>query len=52
MESLAVLLSTPARFVESVEGSIKDRIRELMGENREKTGVNYYLMHIHLQLAN
>lgn len=46
MESLAVLLSTPARFVESLEGSIKDRIRELMGENREKTGVKYYLIDI------
>lgn len=39
LESLAIMLSTPSRFVESLEASIKDRIRELLTENKDKTAV-------------
>lgn len=39
LESLAILLSTPSRFVESLEATVKDRIRELLTENKEKTAV-------------
>lgn len=42
LESLAILLSTPSRFVESLEGAIKDRIRELLLENKDKTAVGTY----------
>lgn len=44
LESLAILLSTPTRFVESVEASIKDRIREIITENKDKAavGVDYF----------
>ncbi|KAJ8922565.1 hypothetical protein NQ315_007595 [Exocentrus adspersus] len=37
LESLAILLSTPSRFVESLESSIKDRIHELINDNKDKT---------------
>lgn len=37
MESLAIQLSTPSRFVESHESSIKERLRELLLENKEKS---------------
>ncbi|XP_045480257.1 coiled-coil domain-containing protein 170 [Harmonia axyridis] len=37
LESLAILLSTPSRFVESLEVTIKDRIRDLTTEIKEKT---------------
>ncbi|KAJ8985384.1 hypothetical protein NQ317_007541 [Molorchus minor] len=37
LESLAILLSTPSRFVESLESSIKDRIHDLINENKDKT---------------
>lgn len=39
LESLAIMLSTPSRFVESLEGSIKDRIRELLTENKDRAAV-------------
>lgn len=35
LESLAVMLSTPIRFVESQEASVKDRIREIFNENKD-----------------
>lgn len=41
LESLSILLSTPTRFVESVEASIKDRIREIITENKDKTAVGF-----------
>ncbi|XP_060530840.1 coiled-coil domain-containing protein 170 isoform X2 [Cylas formicarius] len=37
LETLAVKLSTPSRFVESIEVSIKDRIQELIAENHDKS---------------
>ncbi|XP_048480325.1 coiled-coil domain-containing protein 170 [Plutella xylostella] len=37
LESVAILLSLPARFVEAHESSIKDRIREILSENKDKT---------------
>lgn len=39
LESLAILLSTPSHFVDSLESAIKDRIREILNENKEKTAV-------------
>ncbi|XP_068085256.1 coiled-coil domain-containing protein 170 [Anabrus simplex] len=36
LESLAILLSSPSRFVESHEESIKGRIRELLQDNKER----------------
>ncbi|XP_068907810.1 coiled-coil domain-containing protein 170 isoform X2 [Tenebrio molitor] len=36
LESLAILLSTPSRFVESLEATIKDRIRDILNDNKEK----------------
>lgn len=42
LESLAILLSTPSRFVESLEVTIKDRIRDITTEIKEKTTVNFY----------
>ncbi|XP_066146450.1 coiled-coil domain-containing protein 170 isoform X3 [Euwallacea fornicatus] len=37
IESLAIQLSSPTRFVDSVEVSIKEKIHELIAENKEKT---------------
>ncbi|XP_072939058.1 coiled-coil domain-containing protein 170 [Epargyreus clarus] len=37
MESIAILLSLPTRFVEAHESTIKDRIREILGDNKDKT---------------
>ncbi|CAG9578735.1 unnamed protein product [Danaus chrysippus] len=37
MESIAILLSLPTRFVEAHESTIKDRIREILSENKDKT---------------
>nr|CAH7715458.1 unnamed protein product [Callosobruchus chinensis] len=42
LESLAIILSTPSRFVDSVETSLKDRIHEILDENKEKTAVIYF----------
>lgn len=39
LESLAIMLSTPCRFVESHECSVKERIRELLNDNKDKTSV-------------
>lgn len=36
LESLAILLSTPSRFVESHENVIKDRIREILAESKDQ----------------
>ncbi|XP_033231052.1 coiled-coil domain-containing protein 170 isoform X2 [Belonocnema kinseyi] len=36
LESLAILLSTPNRFVESHENAIKDRIREIIADNKDQ----------------
>lgn len=41
LESLAILLSSPTRFVESLESSIKERIREVLQDNKEKSVVRY-----------
>lgn len=40
LESLAIILSTPSRFVDSLETTIKDRIHEILNENQEKTAVS------------
>ncbi|XP_039285474.1 coiled-coil domain-containing protein 170 [Nilaparvata lugens] len=37
IESLAILLSTPVRFVESHESCVKERIREIICENQDKS---------------
>ncbi|XP_056648311.1 coiled-coil domain-containing protein 170 [Diorhabda sublineata] len=37
LDSMAILLSTPARFVDSTETTIKERIHEVMNDNNEKT---------------
>ncbi|XP_026732468.1 coiled-coil domain-containing protein 170 isoform X2 [Trichoplusia ni] len=37
MESIAILLSLPTRFVEAHETTIKDRIREILSDNKDKT---------------
>lgn len=39
LESLAIMLSTPARFVESSEGAVKERVRELLTEHKDKAAV-------------
>ncbi|XP_076655762.1 coiled-coil domain-containing protein 170 isoform X2 [Halictus rubicundus] len=36
LESLAILVSGPNRFVESHENAIKDRIREILAENKDQ----------------
>lgn len=41
LESIALLLSTPIRYVDSLEDAIKDRVREILSENREKSGVSF-----------
>lgn len=35
LESVAILISTPSRFVESHENAIKDRIREILVDNKD-----------------
>ncbi|CAH0581308.1 unnamed protein product [Chrysodeixis includens] len=37
MESIAILLSLPTRFVEAHETTIKDRIREILSDNKDKS---------------
>jgi ElaB/YqjD/DUF883 family membrane-anchored ribosome-binding protein len=39
LESLAIQLSSPARFVDTQEGSIKERLREVMQENKDRLTV-------------
>lgn len=41
LESVAIILSTPSRFVDSLEATIKDRIHEILTENQEKSAVKY-----------
>ncbi|KYM77317.1 Coiled-coil domain-containing protein C6orf97 [Atta colombica] len=36
LESVAILISTPSRFVESHENAIKDRIREILADNKDQ----------------
>ncbi|XP_011064601.1 PREDICTED: coiled-coil domain-containing protein 170 isoform X2 [Acromyrmex echinatior] len=36
LESVAILVSTPSRFVESHENAIKDRIREILADNKDQ----------------
>ncbi|XP_063990284.1 coiled-coil domain-containing protein 170 isoform X1 [Diachasmimorpha longicaudata] len=36
LESLAILLSTPSRFVESTENAVKDRMREILAEGKDQ----------------
>ncbi|RVE42097.1 hypothetical protein evm_013242 [Chilo suppressalis] len=37
LESIAILLSLPSRFVEAHESTIKDRIREILSDNKDKS---------------
>lgn len=39
LESLAIQLSSPARFVDTQEGSIKERLREIIQENKDRLTV-------------
>lgn len=36
LESLAILVSGPNRFVESHENAIKDRVREILAEHKDQ----------------
>lgn len=36
LESLAIQLSSPVRFVETQEGSIRERLREVLQENKDR----------------
>ncbi|EFA02357.2 coiled-coil domain-containing protein 170 isoform X2 [Tribolium castaneum] len=36
LESFSILLSTPSRFVDSLESAIKDRIRDILTDNKDK----------------
>lgn len=40
LESLAIQLSTPTRFVDSIEIAIKEKIHEILSDNKEKTAVS------------
>lgn len=40
LESLAIMLGTPTKFCEASELSIKERIRDLLGENKDKSSVS------------
>ncbi|CAH1965696.1 unnamed protein product [Acanthoscelides obtectus] len=44
LESLAIILSTPSRFVDSLESSLKDRIHEILDENKEKNAVIFVVL--------
>lgn len=35
LESMAIMVSSPSRFVESSEGCIKERIREILSDNKD-----------------
>lgn len=37
LESVAILISTPNRFVESHENAIKDRIREILADSKDQS---------------
>lgn len=49
MESIAILLSLPTRFVEAHESTIKDRIREILSDNKDKAVVSTKFYHEILQ---
>ncbi|EFN78420.1 Coiled-coil domain-containing protein C6orf97 [Harpegnathos saltator] len=36
LESLAILVSTPSRFVESHENAVKDRVREILADHKDQ----------------
>lgn len=36
LESLAVLMGGPNRFIESQENAIKDRVREILAESKDQ----------------
>lgn len=36
LESLAVLVGGPNRFIESQENAIKDRVREILAESKDQ----------------
>lgn len=42
LESLAILVSTPSRFVESHENAVKDRIREILADHKDQSLVPHY----------
>lgn len=46
LESLAILVSTPNRFVESHENAIKDRIREILADNKDQSLVAHHALDI------
>lgn len=52
LESLAIQLSTPIRFVESNEVSIKDKVRDLINEAKEKSlvGIKFVFVLIFLEV--
>lgn len=41
IESFSALVSGPTKFIEHNENCIKDRIREIMHENKDKSAVSY-----------
>lgn len=43
LESIAILLSLPTRFVEAHESTIKDRIREILSDNKDKSVVSRWV---------
>jgi len=45
LESLAIQLSSPVRFVETQEGSIRERLREVLQENKDRLMVCGKLLH-------
>ncbi|CAH0746928.1 unnamed protein product [Bemisia tabaci] len=55
LESLAIMLGTPTKFCEASELSIKERIRDLLGENKDKSSciesLRDKLCFVHDQLA-
>ena len=48
LESLAMLVSGPNRFIESHENVIKDRIREILAENKDQALVLLHFSHYFL----
>lgn len=47
IESFATLVSGPTKFIEHNENCIKDRIREIMHENKDKSAVSCKKLIIH-----
>lgn len=45
MESIAILLSLPTRYIDCNENSIKDRIREILSDNKDLSVVKFHLIH-------